>query len=970
MACNSFVRLLPRLLLSATVCTAAFAGVGVASAQAHARITTPITGSGFVAIAHSIQPRAKLGTDLGPMAEDTPLHGMSIRFNMTDAQQAALDQLLSDQLNPSSPRYHQWLTPAQYGAQFGMSAADLAKVSAWLTAQGFTITGVANGGTFITFDGTVGLAQSAFATSIHTLSVNGATRFANVTDVSMPSAFAGTVAAVTGLHDFKFKSRMHSSVVNPEFTSSVSPGNHFIAPGDLYTIYNMNPLLNSGMNGSGVGTGANCHSVGSPAGSAAPSCGDIAVTGQVDINTADVSAFRSASGLNTSNLPVVIHAGTDPGAARTCTNCTPSQDDLDESSLDVEWAGAMAPSATIDFVTGVDVFANSLTYAIDTNLAPIITTSYGLCEASSGSNEMLSLNALFKQANAQGQTILTATGDDGATDCDAGPTATQGLVADFPGSSPYVTAMGGTQFNEGDATGVTSYWSGTNGTVGQGSAVSYIPESTWNDETLGSYGGGGGGASAFFTKPVWQTGTGVPADGSRDEPDLALDASNGHDPLLYCVSSSCVVGYRVAANGTLTVAGGTSFDSQIFGGMLALIEQKIVSRIGNANPTIYALANNSTYYTPGANTLTSSSVVFNDVTTGNNSQPCQSGTPNCGNGGVIGFTAGLGYDQATGWGSVNLTNLANAWKLVTPLGIGSFGANISVTTLTASPSSVAAGSSVTLTANVTGSAATPTGTVQFFANGVALSSLISVPANGIVTYSWVTSCSALGQQVLSASYSGDVNYQGSKGPALAANGSIKTSPVEVQVTSSSCPDFALSTTTPSISVAAGGTIPSVTITATPSNGFTGMVSFSAVSSSTTGYAPTFSFSPSSATINSGTAVTTTLTLSGITAELRPPTAPGAGKTPWYAAGSGIAVASLLLLILPGRRRLGGLLLAVLAVALMGGATGCGSSQSGPPTTPVNTNAQAGTYIVTVTATYTSSNNQVTQHTTAITYSIN
>jgi hypothetical protein len=981
MARNSFAR----LVLGSSLCIVGLTAIGVASAAAQARnrITTPIVQNEYVTIAHSMHPWATLGTDRGPMAQGAMLRGMSIRFNMTDAQQTALDQLLSDQQNPASPRYQQWLTPTQYGAQFGMAAADLAKVSAWLAAQGFTVTGVANGGTFITFDGTVGQVQRAFATSIHSLTVNGEMHFANVTNVSVPSAFAGTVGAVTGLQDFRPKPRGSAGIVSPLFTSSVS-GGHFVTPGDLYTIYNMTSLLNSGINGSGIGTGTNCHSVGSPTGSAAPPCADIAVTGRVDIKTSDVSAFRSAAGLSTSNLPTTVLAGTDPGQASNCTNCSTSENDLEESSLDVEWSGAMAPSATIDFVAGVDIFNNSLTYAIDTNLAPIITTSYGACEAAAGTSEVLSLNVLFKQANAQGQTILAAAGDAGATDCDENvQIATQGLAVDFPGSSPFVTSLGGTQFNgDAAATGsgafwsATQYWAGTTGSDVIASALSYIPEAVWNNESLGAFQGTGGGASAFFTKPVWQTGTGVPVDGSRDVPDLALDGSNGHDPLLYCVNSSCAVGFRASAGGNLEDGGGTSYDSQIFGGMLALVEQKIGHRIGNANPTIYALANNGTYYGPNA---LSSNIVFNDVTVGNNSMPCTAGSPNCGNGGVIGFSAGTGYDQATGWGSVNLTNLANAWGSATPLCNGSTnvcagtiqGTMISTTALTASPSSVTAGATVTLTATVSGSGsgAAPTGTVQFFANGVALASPVSL-VSGVATYSWVTSCAALGQQVLSAAYSGDANYLGSKGPVLSTSGAV-VAPVEVQVANTNCPDFGLSATAPTVTVAAGGSIPSVTITAAPINGFTGQVMFSVTySTSTTGYRPTFSFSPASVNVNAA-AATTTLSFSGITAELRMPDAPAAGKTAWYIAGSGVTVASLLLLMLPGRRRLGGLLLLVLAVALIGGATGCGSSQTAPTTT-ANSNPYAGNYYVTVTGTYTNSiTHQVTQHTApTITYVIN
>jgi subtilase family serine protease len=978
---------LPRLLLSSAIVFGLSGfGASAASAAVRNRIVESAARGGEVAIPDTVQPRARLGSDLGPTAGNTRLQGMTIRFNMTPSQEAALNQLLADQQNPESPRYHQWLTPDQFGTQFGLSSADLATVSAWLTSQGFTVTGIANGGTYISFDGTVAQADAAFGTSIHNLSVNGATHFANVTNISVPSAFAGVVTTVMGLHNFRLKPHVN---LKPSFTSSVS-GNHYIAPGDIYAIYNMEPLLTGGINGAGIGTGANCHSMNSLP------CGDIAVIGRVDINSADVLAFRTASGLSTTNLPTTVHAyGYDPGAACTLANQSlcpgPTQGDLAESSIDVEWSGAMAPAANIMFVNGQDVIPYAIDWAINFNLAPIITSSYGLCEAGWGTNELLTMNAEFKQANSQGQTILSASADQGAADCDAGPSATEGLQVDFPGSSPYVTSVGGTMFNEGTATGATNYWLGTDGTFVAGtsvtgatySATGYIPEAVWNDVSYGAFGGSGGGASAFFTKPTWQVGTGVPADAARDEPDISFNASDAHDSLLFCVNvalgTSCGNGYRVSlSNNNLEAEGGTSFDSQIFGGMLALVEQKIGGRVGNANQTIYALAN-SHFYAAGQNTLTNSAVVFNDVTSGNNAMSCTAGSSSCGNGGTEGYNAGTGFDLATGWGSVNVANLANDWAGVTPLGVGTLGSNTSTTNLTTSSGSVTAGTTVTLTATVTGSAGTPTGTVTFLANNVALSSPVALPASGIVTYAWVTSCAALGQQVMSASYSGDVNYQGSIGPVLTAggapqtsSGSTTTSPLTVQVATNACPDFSITPSTTSVSVAAGGIIPAVTITAAPINNFTGTVTFSALSTSTSGYAPTFTFSSTTLTLPSSSA-TTSLTLSGITAALHIPNAPGQRSSehaPWYVAGSGVTIASLLLLVFPRRRRLGGLLLVALAVALVGGATGCGgSSQTTQSTATTSTNPYAGTYTVTVIGTYTSSNNQVTQHSTVVTYSI-
>jgi hypothetical protein len=335
------------------------------------------------------------------------------------------------------------------------------------------------------------------------------------------------------------------------------------------------------------------------------------------------------------------------------------------------------------------------------------------------------------------------------------------------------------------------------------------------------------------------------------------------------------------------------------------------------------------------------------------------------------------------------------------LSAGSLGANLSATALTASTTSPTAGTNVTLTASVSGAVGTPTGTVQFLVNNAPVGSAVTL-ANGVATYTYATSCAALGQQMMSAAYSGDVNYQGSKGPALAtgeagatggagvdSNGGVVVTPLIVTVTSGICPDFSLtpsgtgltaSNGNGSVAVVAGGTIPTVTITAAPLNGFTGTINFTATATSTTNYLPTLSLNPASVTITGTASATTTLSLSGITAQLRLPGAPGhvvdsgtmvarhsaPKRTPWYA-GGGVAVASLLMLTLPRKRRLGGLLMVALAVALVGGASGCGSSQSGPP--PVN--PYIGTYVVTVVGTYTnSSTSQVISHSSTLTFQVN
>ena len=902
-----------------------------------------VKASQTVALDHSVSPRVSASSgavDLGEADGTKTLGAMTLRFAMTTAQKAALIKLLEDQQNPASSKYHQWLTPEQFAATFGMSSSDLATVSQWLAAQGFKVTQVARGGTFIQFSGTVAQVQTAFKTSIHRVSVKGEEHIANVTAISLPAGIASVVGGVSGLDDFKLRPHSHvrqvpdQSNADPKFYSSVSKLN-FIAPGDFYTIYDVKPLLSSSINGTGI---------------------TIAIAGQTDIALSDIAAFRSAAGLS-ANVPTVKLYGTDPG--------TRSADDLGEADLDVEWSGAVAPSASILYVNSTDVI-NSLTQIIDNKLAPVASISYGLCEAGTGAKDAESFNTLYQQANAQGMTVISAAGDAGATDCDDVSTtsATNGLAVDFPSSSPNVTALGGTMFNEGSGT----YFGTTNDANG-GSAISYIPEAVWNEtseDIVGSsprFGAGGGGASTFFAKPSWQTGTGVPNDFARDVPDVSLNAAANHDGYLICSQGSCVNGFRTSATptsgcstgGCLDVVGGTSVAAPSFAGILALVEQKIGSSIGNANPVIYALAN-STYY----------NTAFHDVTVGNNDSPCTAGTPNCPSGGSIGYSATVGYDLATGWGSVDAYNLANTWTLVTPVSTGSTGTQASTTTLAASPTSATAGNAVTITATVANGGAAnstlPTGTVQFLVDNVASGGAVTL-ASGVATLSLSTSALASGSHVISAAYSGDALYISSKGSTT------------IDITSATTADFTLTPATTTVTVKAGADAQGVLYTVTPVNGFTGSVAFTANTSDS--LSAMYSFSVSPVTISSTAAGTTTLTLSAYVANaktgqgrlrLRPVGSALLEKSApvnrtWYA-GSGVAFGCLLLLMVPKRRRWSGLFTVVLALGAVSMMMGCGDNSSS--TTGV-TNSSTGTYTVDVTATGTSSTGATVSHTSTVTF---
>jgi len=625
-----------------------------APAQVRNRIQQNIgdTEPVMIAAPHSL---ARPEFDQGRVEGSLRIDRASMVFKLAPAQQADLEKLLAQQQDPHSANYRKWLTPEQYAARFGMSDSDLAQVSAWLKSQGLTVDGFSRGRTQVFFSGSAAQVESAFHTQFNRYLVNGQTSIANAVEISVPQAIAEMVQGFRGFENFRPQPRVHA--VKPNFTSHQT-GNHFVAPGDFATIYNVPAALD--------GTGQT-----------------IAVVGQTQINTSDIDAFRTAAGLparTSGNFQQVLITGGGTGF---------NDGDEVEANLDLEWTQAVAKKATILYVyagsnsTTKNVF-DALQFAIDNNLAPVISISYGNCEANLTSF-VTTLQQEAQQANAQGQTIMAASGDSGAGDCEVSTakTATHGLAVDAPGSVPEVTAIGGTEFT-GDAAGAvtgtapnttagaTSFWGGTTSTTDNlNSALSYIPEMAWNDTTQSIAAGGslsatGGGKSAVFSKPSWQVGSGVPNDAARDVPDVSLSASPNHDGFLICSQSffagktpavtSCTAGFRASDGMSLAAVGGTSVGAPAFAGIVALLNQKTGSHgLGNINPTLYSLAAS----TPGA---------FHDITTGNNIVPCTQGTTGCPTAAPFqyGFSAGTGYDLVTGLGSVDVTNLATAWAGLTP----------------------------------------------------------------------------------------------------------------------------------------------------------------------------------------------------------------------------------------------------------------------------------------------------------------
>jgi subtilase family serine protease len=616
------------------------------------RLPADISDSQQTPLVQTLPALAHRTGDTGRVSGGKQLQGISLAFARSAEQQQDLAQLLTQLYNRSSPQFHKWLSPDQFAARFGMSTQDIAAASLWLERQGFSVDRVSRSRNRIFFSGSAAQVEAAFHTEMHTYRVDGEVRFGPSTALSLPSELAGVVENVGNLSNFRpVKQLIHNTrtKVSPLFTSGLS-GSHFIAPGDLQTIYDVSPIYAQGITGEGQAIG---------------------ILGQSSINPADIEAFQTAAGggIHDPTLVLVPLSGFET---------FPIGGDESEADLDLEWSSTMAPGASIYYVyTGTNETYNvfsTIEYAVDTDLAPILNLSYGLCEQLWSPAEIQSIESVSQQAAAQGQTLIAASGDSGASTCaryiGEGLTLQQGsqLAVSYPASSQWWLSVGGTEFNEQGG----NYWQSNGSQDVISSALSYIPERVWNDDALLQQEGypnpiasGGGGASILFQQPAWQTGVpGIPTNGWRNLPDIALDAALGNDPFLFCTEdptawqftsltsqeSSCTAGFRDSYTNDLTSAGGTSFAAPIFSGMLALINQSHGSTgQGVVASTLYQIASNSTAYASA----------FHDITVGDNS--CDSGSVvTCPNG-ATGYSAGVGYDQATGLGSVDLLNLIQAW---------------------------------------------------------------------------------------------------------------------------------------------------------------------------------------------------------------------------------------------------------------------------------------------------------------------
>jgi trimeric autotransporter adhesin len=710
------------------------------------RLTAPIDDTSLVTLKGTVHPLANAANDRGPAPDSMPLDRLQIVLQRSAAQESALQQLIHDEHTPGTANYHKWLTPAQFGAQFGPSDQDVATIESWLASKGFSIEKVNPGKQTLEVSGSVAQFRTAFHSQIHKYVVNGETHYANSSDPQIPAALAPVFGGFVSLNNFhgKRQSRVlgqatyntKTDTAVPQWTWGNSSGVNFVlAPSDFAVQYD----LPSSLNGSGQ---------------------TIAIINDSNINIDLVNQFRTLFSLP-ANPPQVIIDGNDPGVDGINNPDGPNYDS-GEAYLDVEWSGAVAPAATVDLVIGADTSLESglilaAEHAVYGNIAPVMSVSFGFgCEATLGSVNQY-FEDLWEQAAAQGITVMVSAGDNASAGCDDDDTqyyAVHGAAVSGLASTPYNVAVGGTDFyyssyNQGSTAidnQLATYWNTTPTQNPATSILGVIPEQPWNDSQYGlnlasvytssgdtetSIAGGSGGASIEYSKPSWQTGTGVPSDGHRDLPDVSLFAANGLNYSFYpiCYTDGDCQPPSGSNLVQITGIGGTSASSPAFAGIMALVNQKY-GRQGQADYVLYPLA-------------TQFPAAFHDVTNGTNSVPCNittavgsSGTfppddciavtspltitdPNLGEAteGQIGtgttpeYNATTGYDLASGLGSVDATQLINDWGSVVFTST-----TVSLTSPT-SGQTFTHGSSVSFTGTVTGSgSSTPSGNVAIETN--------------------------------------------------------------------------------------------------------------------------------------------------------------------------------------------------------------------------------------------------------------
>lgn len=456
-----------------------------------------VTGSSFGQIADeqnmvtlhgNTRPEATVENDRGRLEDTFRLDHMFLLLQRSPEREQALVTMIDQLHDPKSPNFHHWLTPEQFGQNYGVPQSDIQTVTRWLQLQGFTVNQIYPNRMLVDFSGTAGQVRQSFRAEIHKLSVNGESHIANMSDPRIPADLAKIVKGIVSLNDFKPRKMARLAVGRQRANYTFGPSCGFLTglrdgastncealmPADLATIYNFNPLFSAGISGKGQTI--------------------VVIEDEDAYSLGDWNLFRKVAGFGRA-YPYGSISQTHPAPPTGPNNCSDPGDlndtTDDEVAIDMEWASAAAPNAAIQVAVcddtrttfgGLIALQNLLNAPGANTTGPaVVSMSYGESESETGATQNAAFNATYQQGVTEGVSIFVSSGDEGPASSNANQAdATRGITVSGWTSTPYNISVGGTDFGDSYAGTESTYWSASN-SANYGSAKSYIPEIPWND---------------------------------------------------------------------------------------------------------------------------------------------------------------------------------------------------------------------------------------------------------------------------------------------------------------------------------------------------------------------------------------------------------------------------------------------------------------------------------------------------------
>ena len=811
--------------------------------------------------ARNVRPEARPENDRGRVGDSLPMQHMLLQLKRSPEREASLQQFIEAVETKGNPNFHRWLTPQEFGARYGVAPADLDAVTAWLRSQGFQVNVVYPNGMLIDFSGTAGQVRRAFQTEIHYFAAKNELHIANMSEPRIPAALAFVISGVVSLHDFRPHPMHKLRKARSEFTIPGFFGDTYaVVPADLATIYNLNALFSAGISGQGQtitliedtdvytandwNTFRSTFGLSAYSGASFSSVHPAPASGTNNCSPPGVFAPNDAEAI----LDAEWASAAAPSASIQMAACADTSTTFGGLIAFQNLINSNAPPSIVSISYGQCETVNGET----ANAAYYAAYQQAVAEGIS----------VFVAAGDSG----AAGCDNGAAEATHGIGVNAFASTPFNvavGGTDFSDTLSGTNLNYWNSTNTPTFGSAisyvpeipwddscANSLLSAylGYSPTYGPTSLCNDPFLGSFfmmavaGGGGpsqcatgtpstsgvvGGSCAGWAKPSWQIVLGNPNDGVRDTPDVSLFGADGlwSHYYVFCWSDLNGGGAPCGSDpSTWSGAGGTSFGSPIMAGIQALINQKAGGSQGNPAPVYYQLA--AAEYgvsgNPSCNSSNGAGVapncIFYDVTQGDIDVDCVG--PNCFlGGGTVGvlstsnnsfvpaYGTSVGWDFATGIGTINAANLVNNWPASTPPP-ASF-------TLSASPNSVsvAEGSNGSVTITVIPQNGFG-GSVSLSASGLPSGVTVSFNPNNTTTASAATF--TVGASATTGTF--NVTIKG-------VSGSLNNS-TTVSLTVTAAANFTLTASPSSLTIKRGSS-GTATITLVPSNSFGGIVTLSA-----------------------------------------------------------------------------------------------------------------------------------------------